>query len=179
MYRFNDVTLRKFTFEDIPLKIQWVNQIENNQYLGYELPLKYEKTCQWFENVKNCKDRFDAVVEYKGIPVGLFGLLNIDYKNKKAEEYNLIGDLSYRGKGIATKADQLLFIYAYFTLGLNKLYGKIEVDNTASLKQWFRLGGHVEGYLKDDVWKEGKPIDVYAVAHYKREFKIPEGAYEE
>lgn len=107
MYRYKDLVLRKFCFEDIPLKIEWINNAQNNTYLGYDLPLEYEKTCQWYERIKDRTDRFDAVVEYMGRPVGLFGLLNIDFKNRKAEDYSLIGDTSIKGRGIGTRAGYL------------------------------------------------------------------------
>lgn len=178
LYRFEDVKIRKFCFEDIPLKIKWINSSKNNQYLGYDLPLEYEKTCNWFNSVKDRKDRLDTIIEYKGKPVGMVGLLNIDYKNLKAEDYSLIGE-DLKGLGIGTKAGKLLFVHAYYTLGLNKIYGTIEVDNKPSLNRWFRLGGHVEGYLREERWKNGKPVDVYFVAHYKKEFSIPKEAYKE
>ena len=177
MYRYNDLVLRKFRFEDIPLKIEWINNAENNAHLGYELPLEYEKTCRWYESIKDRQDRFDAVVEYMGQPIGLFGLLNIDYKNKKAEDYSLIGDTSFKGKGIGTRAGYLNILYAFHNLGLHKVYGIIEVGNTASIMRCRRSGWHVEGYLHDDRWRDGRPVDSYYVAVYKNEFKIPEGVY--
>ena len=42
-----------------------------------------------------------------GTPVGLTGLLNIDYKNSKAEDYMIIGNTSFKHRGIATKAGTL------------------------------------------------------------------------
>lgn len=177
MYRFEDVRLRKFRFEDIPLKIEWINQDENNRFLGYDIPLEYEKTCRWFESVKDRADRFDAVIEYQGRPVGLTGLLSIDRKNRKGCDYILIGESSCKGKGIAYKGGLLNFLYGFEVLDLNKIYGTIEVGNTGALKRCRRLGGHVEGYLRDERWKDGKPVDEYAVAYYKEHFTIPEGAF--
>lgn len=177
MYRFEDVRIRKFRFEDIPLKIEWINKAENNTYLGYDLPLEYEKTCRWFDSIKDRSDRFDAVVEYFEKPVGLVGLVNIDRKNLKASDYIVIGDLSVRGRGLGLKAGQLNFLHAYHDLGMNKLYGFIEVGNVESMKRTRRLGGHVEGYLRDDRWKDGHPVDTYAVGYYREEFTMPDGVY--
>ena len=177
MYRFEDLRLRRFQFEDIPLKIKWINQDENNRYLGYDLPLEYEKTCRWFEGVKDREDRYDFVVEYQGRPVGLTGLVNVDTKNRKAGNYILTGELGYKGRGIGYRAGLLNFLYGFEVLGLNKLCGDIEVGNVASLKRCRRLCGHVEGYLMDERWRDGKPVDVYRVAYYKSEFTMPEGVY--
>ena len=177
MYRFKDVKLRKFRFEDIPLKIEWVNCQENNEFLGYDLPLEYEKTCRWFESIKDRTDRWDAVVEYQGRPVGLTGLLSIDRKNRKASDYIMIGDLSVRGLGIGMKAGQLNLLHAYHDLDLQKLYGYIEAENIAALKRTRRMGGHVEGYLRYDRWKDGHSVDSMAVAYYRDEFRMPEDVY--
>ena len=177
MYRFEDLRLRKFQFEDIPLKIQWINQDENNRYLGYDIPLEYEKTCRWFERIKDREDRFDFVVEYQRMPVGLMGLIDVDKKNLKACDYSLIGEPAYKGRGIGYRAGLLNFLYGFDILGLNKLYGDVEVGNIASMKRYRRLRGHVEGYLMDERWKDGKPVDVYRVAFYKSEFTMPEGVY--
>ena len=174
MYRYEDVRLREFTFDDIPKKIEWINNSANNKYLNYDIPLEYDKTCRWFETLKDRKDRYDFVVEYKDEPVGLFGLLNIDYKNKTAFDYSLIGETTYKGLGIGTKAGILNFIFAYNVLELNKISGKIEVGNEPSLKRWLKSGGHVEGYLRDDRWRNGEPIDAYMVAHYRKDFILPQ-----
>lgn len=176
MYRYKDVRLRKFKFEDIPLKIKWVNNVANNQYLHYDLPLEYEKTCKWFESVKDKEDRFDAVIECDGKPVGLIGILKIDKKNKKGEDYILV-DASAKGKGIATKAGILNMAYAFFVLELNKLCGYVEVGNMASVRQAQKRGGHIEGYLRADAYRDGKPIDNYAVGYYRENFSLPSEVY--
>ena len=81
MYRYEDLILRKFRFEDIPMKIEWINNSKNNVHLGYDLPLDYDKTCQWYERIKNQRDRFDAVVEYMGKPDS-YGMIALMPKEK-------------------------------------------------------------------------------------------------
>lgn len=178
MYRYEDIEIRKFEFEDIPYKVEWINNDANNQYLEYDLPLTVEKTENWFNGIKNRKDRWDATILYKGKPVGLTGLLNIDYKNKTAEDYILIGDTSLKGLGIATKAGVLNFAHAFYDLNLNKLWGTIEIGNEPSIRRMFRLGGSVEGYLHQSVYKNNRFIDVLYVAYFKERFSLPTELYE-
>lgn len=177
MYRYKDLIIRKFTREDIPLKIRWINDSKNNQYLHYDLPLEYEKTCKWFENIKDRTDRYDAVIEYNGIPVGLVGLLSIDFKNKKAEDYMIIGEHTFKGKGIATRAGHLIQLYGFNQLGLNKIYAYTEVDNERAYKLDLRRGFQVEGCLKADLCMNGSYIDRYCFGIYKETYSIPEGVY--
>lgn len=179
MYRYKDVELKKFAFDDIPYKVSWINDSANNKYLHYDLPLTVEKTQIWYEKIKDRTDRWDATVFYNGKPVGLFGLLNIDYKNKQAEDYSLIGDISVKGKGIGSKAGILNLAHAFYDLNMNKVWGTIEVGNEASLKRWRRMGGIVEGYLHDYIWREDHFVDAYYVACFKNSFVLPKEVYRE
>lgn len=164
------VTVRKFQFEDIPNKIRWINNKENNQFLHYDLPLEYDKTCNWFEKVKDRTDRYDAVIEVAGKPVGLIGLLSIDRKNKKAEYYVSMGETGYKGKGVASKASKLIFHYAFETLGLEKIYLYTESDNIAAQKLFRRVGFKEEGLLKKDLFSKGRYVDRFAYGITKEEF---------
>ena len=177
MFRYEDLSLRKFEFEDIPNKIKWINNSANNQFLHYDLPLEYEKTCQWFEKIKDRKDRLDTVIEFRGEPVGLIGLLGIDLKNAKAEKYTVIGDTSIKGRGLGTRSSFLILAYAFEVLKLNKVVTYIEVGNEPSLRMNFSFGAHVEGYLRYDLMRDGKPLDRYVLGTYRDEFRLPEGVY--
>lgn len=176
MYRYNDVRIRKFRFEDIPNKIKWINDAANNQFLHYDLPLEYEKTVEWFERVRNRNDRFDAVIEYNGEAVGLAGLLNIDYKNMKAEDYIVVGNTSFKRKGIATKAGTLIALYCFENLKLNKLYAYVEVGNP-SLQLDLKRGFNVEGYLRNDLYMNDRFVDRYILGMSRRNLVIPGEVY--
>lgn len=97
------ISIRKFKEEDIPYKVKWINDERNNKYLHYDLPLREDKTLEWYNKIKDRNDRADFTITYDNEPVGLIGLLNIDHNNKKAEYYICIGEDSYKGKGIAKK----------------------------------------------------------------------------
>ena len=98
------IRIRKFEKRDIPKKVEWINNPENNRFLHYDIPLSVEKTEQWFDRHFGEDSRFDAVIEVNGIPIGTIGLLNIDKKNNKAEYYIAMGETSYKGKGFAREA---------------------------------------------------------------------------
>ena len=154
----NDISLREFTANDINDKIRWVNDEENNAFLHYELPLEYSKTLSWFEN-KSKTNRLDLVIEVNGVSVGLIGLLNIDNINRKAEYYILLGEKSYKGKGYAKKASQLLLAYAFSSLKLNKVYLNVDAENIAAINLYEKLGFLCEGVFKEDLFHRGNFID--------------------
>ncbi|MFS0645400.1 GNAT family N-acetyltransferase [Siminovitchia sp. 179-K 8D1 HS] len=156
------ISLRKFQESDIPYKVRWINDENNNKYLHYDLPLSEDKTMIWFKTLKGRNDRVDYTITYNGVPVGLIGLLNIDNKNKKAEYYICLGDEKYKGKGIASIATDLLIKIGYSELGLQKIYLYTEVENIKAQKLFEKVGFKKEGLMKNDLIHNGKKIDRYA-----------------
>lgn len=155
------ISIRKFKEEDIPYKVKWINDERNNKYLHYDLPLREDKTLEWYNKIKDRTDRADFTITYDNEPVGLIGLLNIDHNNKKAEYYICIGEDSYKGKGIAKKATDLLIKKSYEEFGLIKIYLYTEVENIAAQKLFEKVGFEREGLLKNDLFYKGKKIDRY------------------
>lgn len=165
-----EVAIRIFKKEDIENKIRWINDKDNNEFLHYELPLEYHKTLEWFNKNKDRTDRLDCVIEYKEIPVGIIGLLNIDKKNRKAEYYITLGEKEYKGKGIAYKASIELLKYAFENLNLNKIYLYTEVNNIIAQGLFEKIGFEKEGILKEDLIINGKKKDRYVYATFRKEW---------
>ncbi len=169
-----NVSIRKFEEKDIPNKIKWINDSNNNKYLHYDLPLEYDKTLNWFINNKDRKDRIDAVIEVDGIPVGLIGLLSIDNKNSKAEYYITLGEPKYKGKGIAKLASKILLDYAFKKLGINKVYLFTEIENIKAQKLFEKIGFKKEGLLKEDIKNGNDLVDRYAYGICKDDYYAKE-----
>ena len=167
--QFGDVSIRDFTEEDIPNKIKWINDSRNNFYLHYDIPLEYEKTRQWFLN-KNNATRRDCVIEYCGAPVGLIGLLAIDESSKKAEFYISMGEDELKRKGIATMATKLILEYAFFDLGLNKVYLNVDADNAAACHLYTKVGFKQEAVFRKDLNRRGELVDRIRYAVLRDEY---------
>ncbi len=153
------VSIRKFEESDISNKVKWLNDHANNRYLHYEFPLVEENTRVWFSRIKDKTDRYDAVIEYDGVPVGVIGLLGID--DDKAEYYITMGEKEYTGKGIAKKATILLLEYAFMELGLSEVYLYTEVENISAQKLFERCGFIRGDIAKNSAVNRGKPVDRY------------------
>lgn len=156
-----NVFIRKFQREDVGLKVIWINNDKNNKYLHYDLPLKIDKTLEWFEKNKRNNNRKDYTIVYNNEAVGLIGLLNIDYKNMKAEYYICIGKSEYKGKGIAYEASKILLNIAFNELKLNKVYLYTEIENVIAQRLFQKLGFNKEGLLIDDLIYNGKKVSRY------------------
>lgn len=156
-----EITIRKFRAEDIPYKVKWINDVRNNKYLHYDLPLREDKTLQWFKSLECREDRADYTITYSGEPAGLIGLLNIDLNSKEAEYYICLGGDNFKGKGIANVATALLIKRAFKVFGLNKIYLYTEVDNIRAQKLFEKSGFVKEGLLESDLFYNGKYVDRY------------------
>ena len=165
------VSLRKFEARDIPNKVKWINDPLNNTHLHYDLPLEVEKTQVWFEKNKDRTDRYDAVIEVDGVPVGLIGLLGIDMRNLKAEYYVCLGEQSAKGKGVASQASRLILEYAFGTLGLNKVYLYTEFENTGAQRLFERMGFDKEGLMKEDLIYNGRKVDRFFYGLTKQKYE--------
>ena len=165
-----EVTIRKFEKTDIPRKVEWINNPENNQFLHYDIPICVEKTEKWFESHIGDDTRYDAVIEADGVPVGTIGLLSIDRKNSKAEYYIAMGEVAYKGKGVAKAASRLILAYAFETLGLNRVYLFTEVENVAAQRLFERVGFVKEGIIRQDILSHRKYVDRMAYGYLREEW---------
>lgn len=152
------ISIRKFKESDIENKVKWINDEENNQYLHYELPLDVEKTRNWFKN-KNDSKRYDAVIEYEGIPVGLIGLLDI--KDGKAEYYVIIGDKKFKKKGIGIEATKLILEYGKNVLKLNSVIGYTETGNENMINLFLKSGFEEVELIKNSAKNRDRIVDRY------------------
>lgn len=164
------VTIRKFQRDDIPKKVEWINNPENNKFLHYDLPLEIEKTERWFDANEGRKDRYDAVIEADGKPCGTIGLLSIDRKNCKAEYYIAMGETALKGKGISTQATKLILDYAFMELELNKVYLYTETENVPAQKLFEKVGFIKEGCIRDDLFSHGRFVDRYVYGICKNDY---------
>lgn len=164
------VSIRKFERQDIPKKVEWINNPENNKYLHYNIPISVEGTEAWFISHEGDTNRFDAIVEVSGVPVGTIGLLSIDRKNSKAEYYIAMGEKDYTGKGVAKEASRLLLKYGFEELGLNRIYLYTETENEKAQRLFERLGFTREGMIRKDIFSRDKYVDRYLYSILREEW---------
>ena len=162
------VNIRKFSESDIDNKVRWINDIENNLYLHYDLPLEKNKTKEWFKNNQNRTDRYDAVIECNGVPVGIIGLLDIT--EEQAEYYVMLGEKKYKGKKIAKRATFLLLDYAFSVLNIRVVYLYTEVDNAQAQNLFERCGFRKIGIHKCSAVNRGSLVDRFVYKIFVRDF---------
>lgn len=155
------ISIRLFKEEDIPYKVKWINDEKNNKYLHYDLPLREDKTLQWFKSIQDKEDRADYTITYNNKPVGIIGLVDINFQEKDAEYYICVGEDEYKGKGVAKIATDLLIKEAYTKIGLKKIYLFTELANVRAQKFFEKYGFRKVKLLKNHLFYNDRYIDRY------------------
>lgn len=137
--------------------------------------MEIDKTKRWFEQNKERIDRYDAVIEYKGVPVGLIGFLSIYRHHGKAELYISMGEEKYKGKGIAKQATGEILAYVFFELNLNRIYLYMETGNIRARRLFEGVGFRQEGIVRQDLFSKERFVDRVMYAMLKSEYKIQRG----
>ncbi len=155
------VSVRKFSEDDIKNKVRWINDPCNNQFLHYDLPLEYEKTLNWYLKNQDNTSRYDGVIEVDSIPVGLIGLIGIDKTDLCAEFYITLGEQNYKGKGVAKEASLKILEKAFTEYGLKKIFLYTEKDNLFAQKLFSATGFVQKKLLKGHIIYNGRKVDRY------------------
>jgi len=175
----DNIKLRPMCKADMELRVKWFNDPEVNQTLFLDEELHLQKTLEWFERAVSDNQRRDFVIETTdGKPVGFMGLVGINNRHGTAECYGIVGEKQYWGKGIGTEAHSLLIQWAFDSIGLNKIWAAINMENSAILKVTEKLGFKIEGTLRQEKYHQGKHLDVFRIAVLRNEFK-PSVAYKQ
>lgn len=173
MLKGQKIQLRLLEKEDLPLRVQWVNDKEINDNLGFDWPLSLSKTQAWFQNTlkDNSKINFVIIDNESRKLIGMAGLLGIDYKNRNAEFYITIGDKNFWGLRISDEVIFLILEYAFLELGLEKVYLHTFNYNVRAQRVYERNGFVKEGILRKHIWKRGELRDIVYYGILKEEWE--------
>jgi len=167
----NNICIRPITESDLEMKVKWINDPDVHKYLHYEIPLRLDKTIDWFRRVSKDSSRYDFVIETtEADPIGLVGLIGINERYQTAEFYIAIGNKAYWGKGVGTEAASLIAKWAFGSLGLYKLWVTVRAENSAMIAMMKKIGYQTEGILREERVVDGKRVDIVRMGLLKKEF---------
>ncbi len=156
------VLLREFRQTDLDRMHSWVNDEDVTKNLVFAVfPRTLEDSKRFLDKQLNRTD--DSYVHFviteKEDPeqnyIGSVGLKNIDYKNRKAEFTIAIAYRDKIGRGLGTEATKLILRFAFFRLGLNKIYLKYIKFNESARRSYEKAGFRVVCELKEDIYYDG------------------------
>src|SRR5262245_65784451 len=108
--------------------------------------------------------------------IGNCGLEAIDRDNRTATLGIFIGDADCRGKGLGEDAVRALCRYAFDELDLRKIRLDVFDINPDAEKTYTRVGFKREGILREESFRQGKPMDLIRMGLLKSELVPPPSA---
>jgi len=166
------VNLRKVVKNDLKKIRDWRNSPGiwdfNSQYIL--LNMIHQKDWYASISIKNSERRMFLIQLKKGIPIGICGLINIDFQQKSAEVAIILGEKEIHGEGIGTEVLRLLLEYGFKKLKLHRIYAEIFENNIISVKLFERLNFKYELTLKQRLWRKGKWWNVFVYSILENEF---------
>lgn len=154
------VTIRPLEEKDAYISVKWRNDPEVFKYTGntYKNEIKIENELEWIGKViannKAGKD-YRCAILVDGEYVGNIYLTDID--GISAHYHIFIGNKDYWGKGIAKKASNLVFQYAFENLDLRYIVLRVNKRNVSAYHLYLGLG--FESQKEDGDWIEMKKVN--------------------
>jgi RimJ/RimL family protein N-acetyltransferase len=167
------VHLRPPTKDDIPSFLRWMNDQEVTQYLASFLPVTEADETEWFDRLQKSKNEniVLVLVDVKsGNTIGVMGLHQISWKDRRATTGAVIGEKAYWGKGYGSEAKMLFLDYAFNILNLRKICSQVLGFNGRSQAYSKKCGYKVEAVLKRHIFKNGEYHDLIHMAVFKEDW---------
>lgn len=158
-----DITIRKWQPDDIDGLVQYANNRNISDNLADAFPFPYTKEFgqKFIGRVANEMPTkiFAIIAEDNAIgSVGVFPDADIHRKNAVIAYW--VAE-PYWGKGVATKAIQLIVEYGFKTFDVTRIYAKPFGGNIGSHKALGHAGFVREAVLKGAIYKNGNYLDEY------------------
>ena len=143
----DNVTLRDATPLDVAARFALGNTPEIQAMFGADPAAVRDITPEaaeaWVQS--HIDDAYAWVIEADGALAGGVRLYNVNYSDKRAQLAIGIIDPAALGKGVGTKAMQLLAAHAFDTLGLHRLGCRVLDFNARAIGAYEKVGFAIEG----------------------------------
>lgn len=184
MFARDGVLLRPIEPEDIDTMYAWHEDYELDIYSSWGRRRSRALFAKRYEEkiMDPPDDYVQFGIEYEGRLVGRIELALIDPEHRKASVGLLIGDRTVWGRGIGTRALQIMFDFAFTVQNLEKVCAEVYGFNVRSQRLMEAAGMQKEGVLRQHELHNGRRQDmhVYGILkdefyqHYQTMFTVPE-----
>ncbi len=153
----NRIGLRALTISDIDKTLKWHNLVNvQDYYSGHPFPVNIEMERKWYEKILTSNIPITVFgveyIENKEL-IGITVLKEINLINRSSEFAIYIGEDKYSGKGLSKEATLQTLRFAFYKLGLKRVFLKVIEDNIAAVKLYTSVGFKNEGLLRQSVFK--------------------------
>lgn len=161
------VILRQFIDADLENVYKGLSHPDITKYYGisFDSLAATKEQMNWFADLEKHEKRIWWAVCSKidGKFLGAGGLNDLSEEHKKAEIGFWLLPENW-GKGIMFETLPVIYNYAFESIGLNRIEGFVETENTNCKKALAKLNFKLEGTMKDCEIKNGKfiSLDIYS-----------------
>jgi RimJ/RimL family protein N-acetyltransferase len=118
---------------------KWLNDPEIRSLTGTTYFTR-EQQKKWFKGIGENITYKIWGISFNGIPIGVFGVKNIDSIERKGEYWGYIGEKQYWGKGLGEIILTKLMEIASIELRLESLYLRVLIENTVAINLYRKCG---------------------------------------
>ncbi len=165
------VVLRPLGSGDLRRCVKWFSDPQVTQFLGRNTPVTLAEEERWFRDYLRRGDEQIFAIEVDGRHVGNLGLHKVDRVHRKADLGIVIGEPAYWSRGYGTDALRAALAYGFGPLALNKVSLDVLEDNARALHSYEKCGFVREGVHREDVFKDGRFLNVVRMSILAREFR--------
>lgn len=163
------LTFRKLQDSDLAQVLEWRTSSHVTKYMYTDIEKSMENQIKWFSKISSDNTQYYWIIEMKSKPIGLISLNQLDKQNKKSSFAYYIGDLDYAI--IAGRIHPYLYNFAFFELGLNKLYAEVMQGNDGMMKMHHHYGFTEVATFKEHIYKYNTFHDVVYFELLAKEWK--------
>ncbi len=140
--------------------------------VGWAWPSSLHRQEEWFNSAVSEGTQRLIVENADGQALGITGLWDIDWHNRHALTALKLGGRSVRlERGLGTDAIMTVMAFAFYDVGLHRLYSTILTRNKASIGAYVRkCGWTIEGTSRQHIWRAGSYHDLHHVGILKEDF---------
>ena len=167
------VRMRKPEPADLEAFFEQKNDPEVKRLLGgFSRPLSQADLVVWLESHRARTDEvlWSILSEETGRCLGHVGIYKVDPVSRSAEFGIMIGDRSAWGVGIGRAATLFAIRHAFFNENLNRVSLTVLASNDRAKRLYEKVGFVKEGLFRQAQFKDGKYVDVIAMALLREEF---------
>lgn len=168
--RGTHVVLRPLGTGDLRRCVKWFSDPQVTQFLGRAGPVTLAEEERWYHDYVRRGDEQIFAIEIDGRHVGNLGLHKVDRVHRKADLGIVIGETSYWSRGYGTDALRAGLRYGFGPLGLNKVSLDVLEGNLRAIRSYEKCGFVREGIHREDVYKDGRFLNVIRMSILSREF---------
>lgn len=158
------LVLREYREEDIPLLVNYLNNVEVRRYLTSAIPNPYTEKDAEFWVSQGSKKQIIRAIEFDGRYVGDVGAFSGQLERSRVADIGYWIAQPFWGEGIATQALAQLTQCIFQKTEIVRLQASVFEENTASCKVLEKCGYIKEAFLKCAAYKDDKFINTYLYA---------------